>query len=129
MTTWVGPAHRSAEAIPANGVAPKPAVASDAGGYIDLPIGITIIFLVLLSTAIVNLFTKKVATVWGIGFTLGFLTVFLVCEQISRRLRKGVRHEHLEQFNEKVTDAPDAAGARPDSPEPGPGGDPQPRGA
>jgi amino acid transporter/nucleotide-binding universal stress UspA family protein len=94
------------EAIPANGVAPKPAVAGDAGGYIDLPVGITIIFLVLLSTAIVNLFTKKVATVWGIGFTLGFLTVFLVCEQISRRMRKGVRHEHLEQFNEEVTDAP-----------------------
>jgi amino acid transporter len=94
------------EAVPANGVAPKPAVASDAGGYIDLPVGITIIFLVLLSTAMVNLFTKKVATVWGVGFTLGFLTVFVVCEQISRRMRKGVHHEHLEQFNEQVTDAP-----------------------
>jgi hypothetical protein len=72
---------------------------------IDLPIGITIIFLILLSTAVVNLFTKKVATIWGIGFTLGFLTVFVLCEHLSHRLRKGTKHEHLEQFNEKVTSA------------------------
>src|SRR3954447_19478521 len=50
---------------------------------IDLPIGITIIFLILLSTALINLFTKKVATVWGIGFTMGFLLVFVICEQLS----------------------------------------------
>src|SRR3954462_12585179 len=42
---------------------------------IDLPIGIGAIFLILFSTAMVNLFTKKVATIWGISFTLGFLTV------------------------------------------------------
>src|SRR5437762_1270070 len=73
---------------------------------IDLPIGITIIFLILLSTALINLFTKKVATVWGIGFTLGFLLVFVICEQLSHRLRKGAHHAHLEQFNQKITDAP-----------------------
>jgi nucleotide-binding universal stress UspA family protein len=73
---------------------------------IDLPIGITIIFLILLSTAIVNLFTKKVATVWGIGFTLGFLTMFLVCEAISKRLRRDKHFEHREQFNEKVVNRP-----------------------
>jgi amino acid transporter len=94
------------EAIPANGVAPKPAIGSNAGDHIDLPIGIGMIFLILLSTAVVNLFTKKVATIWGIGFTAGFLIVILVCEQLSHRLRKGGRHEHLEQFNEKLTDHP-----------------------
>jgi amino acid transporter len=73
---------------------------------IDLPIGITIIFLILLSTALINLFTKKVATVWGIGFTMGFLAVFVICEQLSHRLRKGAHHAHLEQFNQKITDAP-----------------------
>ena len=36
-----------------------------AGDHIDLPVGITIVFLLLLSTATVNLFTRKVATVWG----------------------------------------------------------------
>jgi hypothetical protein len=55
---------------------------------------------------LINLLTKKVATIWGVGFTLGFLTVFLICEQLSHRLRKGAHHEHLEQFNEKVTDHP-----------------------
>jgi amino acid transporter len=76
------------------------------GGRIDLPIGISVIFLILLSTALVNLLTKQVATVWGVGFTLGFLLVFLVCERISHRLRQGQTHEHLEQFNELVTDRP-----------------------
>jgi amino acid transporter len=96
------------EAIRADGIAPKPAVASNVGDHIDLPIGIATIFLVLAGTAVVNLFTKKVATIWGIGFTLGFLTVFIVCEQLSHRLRKGKHHEHLEQFNEKVSDHPTA---------------------
>jgi hypothetical protein len=102
------------QAVPANGVAPKPAIghpaaAAAGSNQIDLPIGISIIFLILLSTAVVNLLTKKVATIWGIGFTLAFLAVFLICEQISHRLRKGVHHAHLEQFNEKVSAAPDAA--------------------
>src|SRR3982751_2159981 len=70
-------------------------VAGKVANHIDLPIGIGIIFLILVSTAVLNLFTKKVATVWGIGFTLGFLTVFVACEHISRRMRKGVHHEHL----------------------------------
>jgi hypothetical protein len=94
------------ETVPANGIAPKPVIASRAGSHIDLPFGITVIFLILLSTAVINLFTKKVATIWGIGFTVGFLTVILVCEQLSHRLRKGGKHEHLEQFNENVSDHP-----------------------
>jgi amino acid transporter len=74
------------------------------GKHVDLPIGIGIIFLILFGTAVVNLFTKKVATVWGVGFTVAFLIAFVICEQLSHRLRKGDHHEHLEQFNEKTTD-------------------------
>jgi amino acid transporter/nucleotide-binding universal stress UspA family protein len=92
------------QTIPADGIALKPALASASGDHIDLPIGIAVIFLILLSTALVNLTTKKVATIWGIGFTVAFLTVFVICEQLTRRLRKGTKHEHLEQFNEKITD-------------------------
>jgi hypothetical protein len=73
---------------------------------IDLPVGIAAIFLVLLSTALLNLLTKKVATVWGVGFTAAFLAAFVACERLSRRRRGDARHEHLEQFNERVTDAP-----------------------
>jgi len=99
-------AHVISEGVPADGVAPKPATRSDVGDHIDLPIGIGVIFLILMSTAVVNLFTKKVATIWGVGFTAGFLGVILICEQLSRRLRKGEHHEHLEQFNEQLTDHP-----------------------
>jgi amino acid transporter len=87
-------------------------------GRIDLPIGITAIFLILISTALINLLTKKVATIWGIAFTIGFLSVFVICEHISRRLRQGKHHEHLEQFNEKITDAPTPKSLRLSYPDP-----------
>jgi hypothetical protein len=74
------------------------------GKEIDLPIGIVIIFLILFSTAAINLVTKKTATIWGISFTAGFLLVFVIVEQISHR-RHGGLHEHLEQFNERSSDA------------------------
>jgi hypothetical protein len=74
------------------------------GKQIDLPVGIMAIFLILFSTAVINLFTKKTATIWGVCFTAGFLLVFVVVERISKR-RHGGRHEHLEQFNERSSDA------------------------
>jgi len=89
-----------------------------AGQRIDLPIGIGIIFLILASTAVVNLFTKKVATVWGMSFTAGFLLLIIACEQVSRRLRGGGRHEHLEQFNERVVDQPTPAALTLEHPDP-----------
>ncbi len=45
-------------------------------GKIEIPIGLLSVFLVLLSTAIVNLFTKSVATVSGIVFAAGFFIIF-----------------------------------------------------
>lgn len=71
------------------------------GRQIDFPIGIGTVFLVLFSTALVNLLTKKVATVWGVSFTAGLMIVFTVCEVISVRKRGGAHHEHLEQFNQR----------------------------
>jgi amino acid transporter/nucleotide-binding universal stress UspA family protein len=73
-------------------------------GNIELPIGLTLIFLVLLVTAIMNFFTKEVATVSGILFTLGFLTVFMLSEHFHEKRRAGAKHEHLEQFNREITD-------------------------
>lgn len=89
-----------------DGAGASSAIDSNVQDRIDVPVGITIIFLVLISTAMINLMTKKVATIWGIGFTVAFLAVFLICEQVSRRLRKGGHHEHLEQFNEKASSSP-----------------------
>jgi amino acid transporter len=70
---------------------------------IDLPIGILTVFLVLASTALINLATKETATKWGVAFTVGFLIAFLIVEKISHR-KHGGKHEHLEQFNERSSD-------------------------
>ncbi len=67
----------------------------------DVPIGILTVFLILASTAMINLLTKKTATIWGLSFTAAFLLAFIILETISHRRRKGVHHEHLEQFNER----------------------------
>jgi amino acid transporter len=72
-------------------------------GEIDIPIGIFTVFLILLSTALINLLTKETATIWGVGFTVTFLAVFIIVERISHR-RHGGKHEHLEQFNERSAD-------------------------
>jgi amino acid transporter len=72
-------------------------------GKIQFPVGILIIFLILFSTACMNLLTKQTATIWGIGFTAFFLLAFVIVERISHR-RHGGKHEHLEQFNEKSSE-------------------------
>jgi amino acid transporter/nucleotide-binding universal stress UspA family protein len=71
-------------------------------GRFEVPIGLSLIFLVLLVSAIMNLCTKEMATTWGLGFTAAFLTVFLVTEHYHERRRKGAKHEHLEQFNQET---------------------------
>jgi len=67
-------------------------------GGVEFPLGLALIFGVLFLTAIVNLFTKQVATISGIAFTLGLFVIF----EISERLNHGARHaygEELEKFN------------------------------
>jgi nucleotide-binding universal stress UspA family protein len=68
-------------------------------GSVEIPCGLGLIFLVLLVTALLNLFTKEVATVGGLAFTAGFLTVFLVSERYHEKRRQGPAHHHIEQFN------------------------------
>lgn len=68
-------------------------------GRREIPLGLGLVFLVLLLSAIGNLLTKETATKWGVGFTAAFLAVFVVTEQLNLRRRKGRGHEHLEQFN------------------------------
>src|SRR5881227_3376576 len=70
-------------------------------GRWELPIGLTLIFLVLLATALVNLVTKKVATEWGVAFTLVFFMIFWLSERIHHR--HGAALQHLEKFNVRFT--------------------------
>ncbi|MBV8782268.1 MAG: amino acid permease [Phycisphaerae bacterium] len=74
------------------------------GQVLRVPIGIFAVFLILISTALINLATKKTATLWGIGFTGIFLTAFIIMEYVTRRMTGGVQ-EHVEQFNEQSSDA------------------------
>jgi amino acid transporter/nucleotide-binding universal stress UspA family protein len=71
-------------------------------GRYDVPVGIGLIFLVLFFSAIVNFFTKEVATVSGVIFTAALFITFTLSERAHmRRTGKSVEHhEHLEQFNQ-----------------------------
>jgi amino acid transporter len=72
-------------------------------GRYEVPIGLCVIFLILFCTALLNLVTKEVATMGGVTFTAVFLLIFTISERIHERRRRGARHEHLEQFNEQVS--------------------------
>src|SRR4051812_11426674 len=69
-------------------------------GRFDIPLGMTLIFLVLAVCAIANFLTKEVATITGVLFTAGFYVVFWASEKAHRRRMGTGHHEHLEQFNQ-----------------------------
>jgi amino acid transporter/nucleotide-binding universal stress UspA family protein len=73
-------------------------------GTVEVPIGLSLIFLVLLSTAVLNFLTKEVATISGVTFTIVFCGVFFVSELVHEKRRKGSKHEHLEQFNKATAE-------------------------
>src|SRR5438132_3031424 len=70
-------------------------------GRWELPVGLALIFLVLLATALVNLVTKKVATEWGVAFTIVFFVIFWLSERIHHR--HGAALQHVEKFNVRYT--------------------------
>jgi amino acid transporter/nucleotide-binding universal stress UspA family protein len=72
-------------------------------GKYDVPLGIGLVFTVLLMAAVVNLLTKEVATIGGVTFTGILFVAFNISERA--RQRKGAateHHEHLEQFNQQT---------------------------
>ena len=54
-------------------------------GKTEIPVGLFCVFLVLLSTAVVNLFTKSIATVSGVMFAAVFFVIFTVSERQNLR--------------------------------------------
>jgi len=54
-------------------------------GKTELPIGLLSVFMVLLSIAVVNLFTKSVATVSGCVFAAAFFVIFTISERQNLR--------------------------------------------
>ena len=65
---------------------------------VEIPVGVGLIAVLLFSTAIVNLFTKEMATIAGVSFSLAFFVILTISERKTA-------HEHasgqsgLEQFN------------------------------
>ena len=66
-------------------------------GDTEIPIGLTIITVVLFLTAIINLFTKQEATIAGVIFTAVFFGIFTLSEYQVARKRRG-KPEMLDQF-------------------------------
>jgi amino acid transporter/nucleotide-binding universal stress UspA family protein len=81
-------------------------------GNVDVPLGLLLILLILLLSAIFNLLTKEIATIGGVIFTVIFFVIFTVSERIHEQKRRGMSHEHLEQFNKETTSevSPEALG-------------------
>lgn len=67
-------------------------------GKTEIPIGLLCVFLVLLTTAIVNLFTKSVATVSGVVFAIAFFIIFSLSERDNRRRHKAAERQMKEHF-------------------------------
>jgi amino acid transporter len=63
----------------------------------EVPLGVIVIFLILLTTAVVNLFTKYEATISGVGFSAVLFVLFTYSERRTARERHG-KPEQLDQF-------------------------------
>ena len=64
----------------------------------EIPVGLASVFFVLLSTAIVNLFTKSIATVAGLGFAAAFFVIFTVSEKANRQKHALAQQQMKEHF-------------------------------
>jgi amino acid transporter len=67
-------------------------------GNIEIPFGLGATTLVLFLVGIANLFTKRIATIYGISFTVVLYTLFLISERINAS-KKQERRTELEKFN------------------------------
>jgi len=67
-------------------------------GAYEIPVGLGLTTMVLGAVAIANLFTKEVATKYGVAFTLILFLVFTISEKINLR-RAQTEPKGMEQFN------------------------------
>ncbi|HWH59619.1 MAG TPA: APC family permease [Terriglobales bacterium] len=82
-------------------------------GKTEIPFGLVLITLTLIALCAINLFTKEVATISGLAFTVVFFAVFEISEHITRKQANA--HAELDQFNIDPGDdlTPGALGVRP----------------
>jgi len=80
---------------------------------VQIPVGLGLITLVLFLIAVVNLFTKPIATMAGGAFSVLLYIVFTISERRGRR--GAAAHVEMDQFNLELESelTPEAVGARP----------------
>jgi amino acid transporter len=67
-------------------------------GKVEIPIGLAATTSILFLVAIANLFSKKIATVYGVSFTIVLYVLFMVSEHVNAR-KKNEHRADLEKFN------------------------------
>ncbi|HXA48673.1 MAG TPA: APC family permease [Candidatus Acidoferrum sp.] len=67
-------------------------------GNLEIPVGLVTTTLILGMVAIVNLFSKQIATIYGVGFTAVLFVIFTISETINRRNSQSGKCG-LEEFN------------------------------
>ena len=67
-------------------------------GNVEIPLGLLAVFMVLLSTAVVNLFTKSVATISGVAFAAAFFIIFTVSERSNLRKHERTARQMKDHF-------------------------------
>ncbi len=67
-------------------------------GTFEVPVGLATTTLILFLVAIANLFSKRIATIYGVGFTVFVFLIFTISEQINKR-RIHSEKSGLEKFN------------------------------
>jgi amino acid transporter len=72
-------------------------------GGLELPVGLALITIVLFGGAMINLFTKQIATISGVGFTVALYVTFVISERSTARRR--AEHAELDQF--QIVSAPE----------------------
>jgi amino acid transporter len=84
-------------------------------GRFEIPVGMACVELVLICSAVVNLFTKSVATVSGLIFSAFFFAVFTVSEKVNKRKLANAAQETKEHFHvlEQETVSGNTLGVRP----------------
>src|SRR5271154_4742784 len=70
-------------------------------GGVEIPVGLGATTVVLGAVAVANLFSKRIATIYGLAFTVLVFVVFTISERVNERKRQ-MRHlgkKPLEEFN------------------------------
>jgi len=67
-------------------------------GQTEIPAGLFVTTLILGFVAVANLFTKQIATIYGVSFTIGLFVIFTVSEIINKR-KIDAKKAGLEEFN------------------------------